>query len=110
MFVIGIRLANVSWKQLFTDKWAYATTGVKLIVMSFITMFLVAYLPIAATIKYTLFFLFAMPSAASGAMMAVNFNQDSDFASVCVVLTTIVSIITIPLLYMFMSMVLGIVI
>ncbi len=108
MFVIGIRLANVNMKQLWTDKWAYVAGIVKLLVMSFITMFLVAYLPIASTIKYTIFFLLAMPSAASGAMMAVQFGKDGDFASICVVLSTICSIVTLPLLYVFMNTVLGV--
>lgn len=108
MFVIGIRLSNIDFKQLLMDKWAYFATGIKLVGMSFVTMFLVAYLPIASTIKYTLFFLFSMPSATSGAMMAVQFGKDSDFASIGVVLSTICSIITLPLLYLFMNSVLGI--
>lgn len=108
MFVIGIRLANIDFKQLLTDKWAYIATGVKLVAMSFITMFLVAFLPIASTIKYTIFFLLSMPSATSGAMMAVQFDKDSDFASIGVVLSTICSIATLPLLYLFMNSALGI--
>lgn len=80
----------------------------KLIVMGFVTIFIVAYLPIATTIKYTIFFLLSMPSATSGAMMAVQYGKDSDFASVGVVLSTICSIVTLPLLYLFMSAVLGV--
>ena len=76
--------------------------------MSFVTMFLVAYLPIATTIKYTIFFLLSMPSATSGAMMAVQYGKDGDFASIGVVLSTICSIATLPLLYLFMSGVLGV--
>lgn len=108
MIVIGIRLANINLKQLFTDKWAYIATGVKLVIMSFITMFLVAYLPVASTIKYTIFFLLSMPSAASGAMMAVKFGKDGDFASIVVVLSTVCSIASLPLTYLFMNSVLGI--
>lgn len=108
MFVIGIRLANIDIKQSLTDKWVYVGMGIKLIVMGFVTIFIVAYLPIATTIKYTIFFLLSMPSATSGAMMAVQYGKDSDFASVGVVLSTICSIVTLPLLYLFMSAVLGV--
>ena len=108
MFVIGIRLANIDFKKLLVDKWAYILSAVKLIGMSFITIFLVSFLPIAGTIKYSLFFLFSMPSATSGAMMAVQFHKDGDFASIGVVLSTIFSIATLPLLYLFMNSVLGI--
>ena len=110
MFVIGVRLANVDFKAIFTDKWAYVATMTKLLVMSFVTMFLVAYLPIASTIKYTIFFLLSMPSATSGAMMAVQYGKDSDFASVGVVLSTIFSIASLPLMYLFMSEILGVMI
>lgn len=51
-----------------------------------------------------------MSSATSGAMMAVQFGGDGDFASIGVVLSTICSIITLPLMYLFMNGVLGIVI
>ena len=71
-------------------------------------MFLVAYLPVASTIKYSVFFLLSMPSATSGAMMAVQFKKDSDFASVGVILSTVFSIITLPMLYLFMNTVLGV--
>lgn len=108
MFVIGIRLANVDFKQLLTDKWAYVLSVVKLIVMSLVTMFVVAYLPIANTIKYTVFFLLSMPSATSGAMLAVQYGKDSDFASIGVVLSTICSILTLPLMYLLMNGGLGI--
>lgn len=108
MFVIGIRLANIEWKQLLTDKWAYIATSVKLVAMSLLTMFLVAFLPIDSTIKYTVFFLLSMPCATSGAMMAVQFGKDSDFASIGVVLSTICSVVTLPLMYLFMNTVLGV--
>ncbi len=108
MFVIGIRLANINVQQLLTDKWAYVATAVKLIAMSFLTMFLVAYLPIDSTIKYTIFFLLSMPCATSGAMMAVQFGKDSDFASIGVVLSTVCSVVSLPLMYLFMNAVLGI--
>ena len=110
MFVIGIRLANIKLRQLLTDKWAYIAAVVKLFLMSVFTIFLVAYLPIASTIKYTIFFLLSMPSATSGAMMAVQFGKDSDFASIEIVLSTIFSIVTLPLMYLFINAVLGIVI
>ena len=100
MTVIGIRLANVNFKQLFMDKVAYFVGAIKLIAMSVITMLLVAFLPVNDVVKYTAFFLFSMPCATSTALFAVKFGGDSDFASVCVLLTTILSIATIPLMYL----------
>ena len=108
MIVIGIRLANVNLKQLFLDKRAYISSGFKLVVMPFIAILIVAFLPVAVTVKYAVFFLLSMPSATNTAMFAVKFGGDGDFASVCVLLSTALSVITIPLLYLVISGVCGI--
>lgn len=108
MIVIGIRLANVSFKQLFLDKWAYVAAFFKLIIMPIIAILTVAFLPVDNSIKYTVFFLLAMPAATSTAMFAVKFGEDGDFASVCVLLSTALSVITIPLLYLVISGIFGI--
>ena len=108
MIVVGIRLANVNIKQLFMDKWAYVSAFFKLIVMPLIAILTVAFLPVANTVKYTVFFLLSMPAATGTAMFAVKFGSDSDFASVCVLLSTILSVITIPLLFLLINGVFGI--
>ena len=110
MIVIGIRLANVNLKQLFMDKWAYISSALKLLLMPLIAMLSVAFFPISSAVKYTVFFLLAMPSATGTAMFAVKFGKDGDFASVCVLLSTILSVVTVPLLFLVMSGVFGVVI
>lgn len=108
MIVIGIRLANVNFRQLFLDKWAYIVAFFKLIVMPFIAILAVAFLPINSEVQYAVFFLLAMPTATSTAMFAVKFGGDGDFASVAVLLSTVLSVITIPLMFLIMSGVFGI--
>lgn len=108
MTVIGIKLANVNMRQLFLDKLAYISSFLKLILMSLISILAVAFLPIDNTVKCTVFFLLSMPSATGTALFAVRFNKDSDFASVCVLLSTVFSVLTIPLMYMLFSGVFGV--
>ena len=110
MIVIGIRLANVNFKQLLMDKWAYLVSALKLVLMSLVTMLIVSFLPVNSAIKYTMFFLLSMPCATNTALFAVKFGGDGDSASVYVLLTTVLSILTIPLLYLVMSGVFGVVI
>ncbi len=100
MFVIGMRLANVNLKQIFLDKWAYVVCFMKLIVMALITIFMVAFLPIHIEVKYAMFFLMSMPCATSCSLLTVLYDGDSDFASVCVLLSTVLSILTIPLMFL----------
>ena len=103
MTVIGINLAKVKVKELLLDKWAYISCFFKLIVMSVLTMLIVAFLPIDNVVKYLMFFLLSMPSATSTAMFSVKFGGDGKSASVMVLLSTVLSILTIPLLYLLMS-------
>jgi predicted permease len=95
-----MKLANVNLKQLFLDKWAYVSVVLRQVVSSLVATFLVAYLPVAEVVKYTIFFLFSMPSATSTAMFAIRFGADGDFASVSVLLSTVLSVITVPLMFL----------
>ncbi len=103
MTVIGIRLANVKLKELLFDKWAYVTCFFKLIIMSVLTILLVAFLPIDKVVKYVIFFVYSMPSATSTVMFSLRFGGDANSGSVFVLLSTIFSILTIPLMYLLMS-------
>ncbi len=107
MMVIGIRLARVKFVDLFTDVHAYINAVFKLIVATLITMLAVTFLPISSVIKYTLFFLFAMPSAASTTLFAVKFNSDANASSVMVLLSSMLAMLTIPLMFLFYTGVFG---
>lgn len=108
MIVIGIKLSNINAKQLFMDKWAYLSAFLKLIVMSIVAMLSVAFLPVSSPIKYTIFFLLSMPSATNTAMFAVKFGKDGDLAAISVLLSTVLSVITIPLMFLVFSGAFGI--
>lgn len=110
MILLGYKLARVSIKDLLFDKWAYVASFNKLIVMSIITMLLVAYLPINIYAKYSLFFCLSMPSATSSTMFAVRFGGDSQTSAVMVLLSTVLSIVTIPLMFLLFNSGFGVVI
>ena len=103
MTVLGMKIAKVNIKQLFMDKWAYVNAFNKLIVMGFLTILIVAWLPVSNVVKYTLFFLLSMPSANNTVLFAVNFGGDAESGSVFVLLATILSILTIPLMFLVMN-------
>ncbi len=110
MFTIGMKLAKVSFKQLFFNIKAYFACSLKLLVMPLVSILLVAFLPVGVAIKYTIFLLLGMPTATSATLFSVLFNKDSEFASVVVLLSTVLSILTIPLMYLVISGVFGVVI
>jgi predicted permease len=100
MFMIGIKLANVDFKHLIGNGYCVISSGIKLLLMPLLTVICVAFLPISLAVKYTLFFLLAMPCASSGAMMAVKYQRDGEFASALVLISTVLCSITIPLIYL----------
>lgn len=108
MSVIGIRLANMKLKDLFTEKWVYVTSLNKLVIMSILTMFIIWIIPVNSAIKASLFFAASMPAATSTVLFAVNFGGDSKIASSIVVQTVLFSIITIPLMFLLLTRVFGI--
>lgn len=108
MIVIGIKLAGISPKRLFLDKRAYAASAVKLVFMSFVSILAVAFLPVSSAIKYAVFLLLSMPSATSTAMFALRFGGDAEFSTVCVLLSTVLSIITLPLMFLVFNGVFGV--
>ena len=110
MIVIGMKLARIEFKKLFVEKWAYVTCGLKLIIASFVAILLVAFLPVSNLVKYAVFFLMSMPSATSTVLFAVRFNGDSEFSSVAVSLSTVLSVVSIPLMYLVINGLFGIVI
>lgn len=101
--VIGIRLAHVKPKNLFLDKWAYLVCLFKLIIMSVVSILIVAYMPVDTLLKYVMFFLLSMPSATSTTMFSLKFGGDADSGAVFVLLSTVLSILTIPLMFLLMN-------
>lgn len=108
MIVIGVKLAKIEFKKLFVEKWAYVTCFLKLIIAPLIAILLVVFLPVGNLVKYAVFFLMSMPSATSTVLFAVRFNGDTDFSSVAVSLSTVLSILTIPLMYLVINGLFGV--
>ena len=100
MTVIGMKLARVNFKELFLDKCGYVVCAFKLVIMSVITMLAVCFLPVEDTVKYVLVFLLSMPCATSTALFSTLYGGDGKSATVYVLLTCIVCIVTIPLMFL----------
>lgn len=103
MTVIGIKLANANLKEIFLDGYGYLACANKLIGMSILTMLLVCFLPISELVKYVLVFLLSMPCATSTALFTTLYGGDGKSATAFVLLSSIVSILTIPLMFLLFS-------
>jgi predicted permease len=107
MLVIGTRFADIKLRELFRRGLVFYASLVKLVFVPVCTLgflVLVKQFVSAGQMAYnTMFILSAMPSAAFVIAFCEKFNADKDTSVKCVVLSSLLSVITIP----FMMLLIG---
>lgn len=99
MFVLGMRLASIKIKQLVCEPTAYITAITKLVIYPLFCFLAVKFLPfVSETFKTCIFVLAATPSAAFVLTLAELHEKEQSLSANVVLLSTILSVITIPLL------------
>lgn len=103
MVVIGIRLADMNFKGLFNDKFLYVFLALRhvalpLVIVGIIKLVCLIGIDIHPAVTMVIVILAATPAATSATMFAEKFNCDSMYVSRLVILSTIISIATIPLI------------
>ncbi|WP_082233315.1 AEC family transporter [Halobacillus massiliensis] len=96
MVLLGMQLANITIKQLDWGKVTYASL-LRLVVSPFIAWGLTTVLPMNGLMASVLIMAAAMPSAATTTMYAVQFDAKPDLVSSITLITTLLSIMTIPI-------------
>lgn len=100
MLVIGAILADVNIKTIF-DKSVFFVAGVRLLLLPLLTIGIVSIFHFDEIISGIALVLTAMPVGTTTALLAAKYNADVDFASKCVFVTTMLSLITVPILMSF---------
>lgn len=101
MIILGMRLAQSSIKDLFTRGFIYATCILKLVVFPVLVFLFVKTIPMDdAVLKTTLVVLAMTPSGAIIESLTELHDCQQEFAANVVLLTTILCVITIPLMSM----------
>lgn len=104
MLVIGSNMANCNLKEVFTEKRMYIMTAIRLIVMpliAFLAMRLITNDPVLIGIVTITM---GMPVGSLVAMGASAYEKQGKVASIVVVLSTILSMITIPIMAVLLNM------
>lgn len=97
MVVLGMQLAEIRMRSMEWMKISYAST-VRLLVSPVIALCLVAVLPMSDLMASVLVIQAAMPSAATTTIYAVQFDSRPELVSSITLVTTLLSVITVPLL------------
>lgn len=98
MIILGIRLASVSFEKLFSRAFVYVNCVCKLIVFPFICLALVYFLPVDNIFKAAIFILGGTPCASVMLNIAEMYEGETELAANCVLLSTLLCVITIPIL------------
>ena len=104
LLIIGAALAEMPVKDMFTNVKTYLFTVFSVIVTPLLIYLI--YRPFTAADPLLLgvaVIVFAMPVATAGTMLCVQYGGDEKFMAQTTFLTTLVSVVTIPLLAVFLS-------
>lgn len=110
MISIGMMLAGVDWHKIFANKRIYLITVLKMIVLPAVILCILKFSPLYTLAKNGRMILFISllaviaPSGATIPQMAQLYGRDADYASAINVLTTIVCIITMPIMALIYEM------
>lgn len=98
MVIIGAQMAWADIPSTFRKPLLYQGASLKLIVIPVIAAIALLPFSLSPLIYCTLIILTATPTASVAAMFAVRFHRDEEFAVQMVTLTTLLSVITLPLM------------
>lgn len=100
MIVIGTMLVGISWKTLLEPSIFYLA-AVRLVGLPLIGLAIMELLHFDPMLTGISLILTGMPAGSTSALLAAKYGADEDYASRCIITTTIMSLVTIPLLMLF---------
>ena len=95
MLILGMQLAEIR-KENFELRNINTVVLIRMVVSPLVAMVLVIFMPVDETMKMVFIILNAMPVAANSTMLAVQFNVKPNLVSFSTLVTTLLSLLTIP--------------
>jgi predicted permease len=96
MLVLGMQLAVIATKRV-AYQYVNAVSVIRMVVSPLLAVAIVSFIPVNDLLKDVMILLAAMPAAANTTMFAIQFGTEPDLVSFTTLITTILSIVTIPL-------------
>ena len=106
MVLLGLKLADIRFGELFADGRVYIAVGIKLIFFPLFGVALTALMSLfmnVESISLNLIAMSAMPCAQNVIMFSTLYDKDSALAAKEVTVSTLLSIVTIPVMLLFLS-------
>ncbi|ASS37791.1 AEC family transporter [Mogibacterium pumilum] len=103
MIIIGIQLGDCNFRALITDKDLILSSLVCLVLEPTLAVITVWFLPLNNILKLTIALSFTYPSAVLGVALAAGEHKDTKLMSEAVAMSTMLSMITLPIWIMIIS-------
>lgn len=97
MIILGMQLAKIKITQLDYPKLSFALTA-KMVISPIVAFAMVYFMPLSPMYKQILIVLAAMPSAANTTLMSVQFDTHPELVSSATLVSTLLSLITLPII------------
>lgn len=97
MFVVGSILAEIEWNNLL-DKKVLFFCSIRLIAYPLIVFIALSFLNVPTLIKAIAIIMTGMPAGSTAAILAEQYGCDAKFAAKLILVSTVLSVITIPIL------------
>ena len=99
MLVVGLSLSRMDVKDVFKNKKIFILTAFRLLVIPFLVIAVFRILPfeVSEEVYLTILLTAALPSASAQTMLAEQYHTNTSDASRAVFLTTLFSVVTIPI-------------
>lgn len=102
MFILGVRLAQMSFRTLFTRPFIYLTTVLKLLVFPLFCYLVLYFLPLDPVFKASILVLASVPNASIMLSLAELHHGETELAANTLLVTTLLCFLTMPVLASFL--------
>jgi len=103
MILVGAYLADSTFKELFSGKHKYLLSVLRFIVWPTAVFFALKPFNLSEIVYASCVLLTAMPAAANTVILATRYNKNPKFASELVTITTLISLVSIPIWMYFIT-------
>ncbi len=104
MVVIGLRLAEMDFRGIFKDRFMYLFLALRHIILPLLALGVIKLagliVPVAPVVEMAVVIMAAAPAATSATMFAEKYDCDANYVSRLVTVSTLLSIVTMPLIIM----------
>ena len=100
MIVMGSYLAKTDFKKALSTMSVYAVTLLRLIIIPVIAVFLAKILAVPDVVAKSVLITAACPTAAVSTLLAARYDLDASYSAELVAVSTVLSIVTIPIVLM----------